>query len=121
MAQKQAYQADPKDYKLEPKKPCVGETRTSDEEKDSKGKYGPKGSLWWPNDKDYMDKAVKDTSSILQKSGQRSMESKASRESGRKIPGYKRGGSVRKTGPALLHKGERVLTKAQTKRYRGKP
>lgn len=34
---------------------------------------------------------------------------------------FKRGGKVRKTGRALVHKGERVLTKAQTRKYdRGK-
>lgn len=31
---------------------------------------------------------------------------------------FKRGGKVRKTGIAKIHKGERVLTKAQAKRYR---
>lgn len=31
---------------------------------------------------------------------------------------YKRGGKVRKTGMAKVHKGERVLTKAQAKKYR---
>jgi hypothetical protein len=34
-------------------------------------------------------------------------------------PEYKRGGKVRKTGLAKLHKGERVLTKRQAKSYRG--
>lgn len=33
------------------------------------------------------------------------------------IASYKRGGKVRKTGLARLHKGERVLTKKQTRRY----
>jgi hypothetical protein len=32
--------------------------------------------------------------------------------------GYKRGGPVRKTGLALVHKGEHVLTKKQAKRMR---
>jgi hypothetical protein len=31
---------------------------------------------------------------------------------------YKRGGKVKKTGPAKLHKGERVLTKRQAAKYR---
>lgn len=31
------------------------------------------------------------------------------------MPSYKRGGKVKKTGPAKLHKGERVLTKRQAK------
>ena len=31
------------------------------------------------------------------------------------LPSYKRGGKVKKTGPAKLHKGERVLTKRQAK------
>ena len=36
-------------------------------------------------------------------------------------PSYKRGGKVRKTGKAKVHKGERVLTKAQARKYdRGK-
>lgn len=30
---------------------------------------------------------------------------------------YKRGGKVKRTGPAKLHKGERVLTKRQAKKY----
>jgi hypothetical protein len=30
---------------------------------------------------------------------------------------FKRGGKVRKTGKAKVHKGERVLTAKQTKRY----
>ena len=33
---------------------------------------------------------------------------------------YKRGGKVRKTGLAKVHKGERVLTTAQAKRYKHK-
>ncbi len=31
---------------------------------------------------------------------------------------YKRGGTVKRTGMAKVHKGERVLTKRQAKRYR---
>lgn len=30
------------------------------------------------------------------------------------IPAYKKGGMVKKTGPAIVHKGEYVLTKAKT-------
>ena len=33
------------------------------------------------------------------------------------LKGYKKGGMVKKTGPAKLHKGERVLTVAQTKAF----
>lgn len=33
----------------------------------------------------------------------------------RGLPGYKKGGRVKKTGLALVHKGERVLTKSQAK------
>jgi hypothetical protein len=33
---------------------------------------------------------------------------------------YRRGGKVRKTGYAKVHKGERVLTRKQARRYRGK-
>ena len=33
---------------------------------------------------------------------------------------YKKGGMVKKTGPAKVHKGERVLTKRQAKRYNSK-
>lgn len=32
-------------------------------------------------------------------------------------PSYAKGGKVRKTGMAKLHKGERVMTKSQTKRH----
>lgn len=35
-----------------------------------------------------------------------------------KLPEYKRGGMVKKTGLAKVHKGERVLTKAQAKRMK---
>ena len=33
------------------------------------------------------------------------------------VPGYKRGGFVRKTGLAVVHKGERVLNRKQAKSY----
>lgn len=33
------------------------------------------------------------------------------------VPSYKKGGRVRKTGLAKLHRGERVLNKRQEKRY----
>jgi hypothetical protein len=39
-------------------------------------------------------------------------------EAGATGDSYARGGKVRKTGLAKLHKGERVLTKVQAKRYR---
>lgn len=32
------------------------------------------------------------------------------------LPAYKKGGKVKKTGPAKLHKGERVLTAKQAKK-----
>jgi hypothetical protein len=35
----------------------------------------------------------------------------------KRMMSYKRGGKVRKTGPAKLHKNERVLTAKQTKKY----
>jgi hypothetical protein len=34
---------------------------------------------------------------------------------------YKKGGKVKKTGPAKLHKGERVLTAKQTQMMEKKP
>jgi hypothetical protein len=37
-----------------------------------------------------------------------------------KIPEFKRGGKVKRTGLARLHKGEKVLTKKQAKRHRSK-
>lgn len=33
------------------------------------------------------------------------------------IPGYKKGGKVKKTGIALVHKGERVLTRSQNRKF----
>ncbi len=33
------------------------------------------------------------------------------------IPSYKKGGKVKKTGPAKLHKGEHVLTKKQASKW----
>lgn len=49
-------------------------------------------------------------------------------DSGSGVPGfygsdltsYHKGGTVRKTGPAMLKRGERVLTKSQQKRVMGK-
>lgn len=32
------------------------------------------------------------------------------------IDSYRRGGKVKRTGPAFLHKGERVLTRSQARR-----
>jgi hypothetical protein len=34
-----------------------------------------------------------------------------------RIPMFKKGGKVKSTGPAILHKGERVLNTKQTKKY----
>jgi hypothetical protein len=36
------------------------------------------------------------------------------------LPGFKRGGRVKRTGLARVHKGEKVLTKKQARRYRSK-
>ena len=36
----------------------------------------------------------------------------------RALQGYKKGGKVRRTGLALVHKGEKVLTKAQQKKLK---
>lgn len=33
------------------------------------------------------------------------------------LASYKKGGKVERTGPAKLHKGERVLNRKQTKKY----
>lgn len=41
---------------------------------------------------------------------------KALAEAAKDLPQYKRGGMVQKTGPALVHKGERVLTAKQAKK-----
>jgi hypothetical protein len=38
-----------------------------------------------------------------------------------RIVGFKRGGTVKKTGIALVHKGEHVLTKEQADRYKQFP
>lgn len=38
----------------------------------------------------------------------------------KKMPVYKKGGKVKKTGPAIVHKGERVLTKKQAKKFNQK-
>jgi hypothetical protein len=39
-------------------------------------------------------------------------------ESGKRLAGsYKRGGMVKRTGMAKVHRGERVLTKGQAKRF----
>lgn len=34
------------------------------------------------------------------------------------LPSYKKGGSVEKSGPAMLHKGEEVLNAKAARRYR---
>lgn len=44
-------------------------------------------------------------------------KSSANQSKGGVIPEYRKGGSVRKTGLAKLHKGERVLTVSQAKRF----
>jgi hypothetical protein len=37
-------------------------------------------------------------------------------ESGKEMPSYKKGGKIKKTGPALVHKGEHMLTTSQVKK-----
>jgi hypothetical protein len=39
----------------------------------------------------------------------------------KKLDPYKKGGKVKKTGPALVHKGERVLTTEQSKKLDANP
>jgi hypothetical protein len=39
----------------------------------------------------------------------------------KKLDPYKKGGKVKKTGPALVHKGERVLTTKQSKKLDANP
>ena len=41
-------------------------------------------------------------------------------EAGQTAGSFKRGGKVRRTGKARVHKGERVLTAKQARRYEGK-
>lgn len=36
------------------------------------------------------------------------------------VPQFKKGGMVKRTGLAKVHKGERVLTKKQAKKYNGR-
>lgn len=36
------------------------------------------------------------------------------------LPKFKKGGMVKKTGPAIVHKGERVLNKKQTTKFNSK-
>lgn len=52
----------------------------------------------------------------IPKPGTKSM-SVSGTESDDEVPEFKRGGRVRKTGLAKVHKGERVLTKRQAKRF----
>ena len=35
------------------------------------------------------------------------------------MPSYKKGGTVKKTGPALVHKGEKVIPKEKAKKMEG--
>jgi hypothetical protein len=63
-----------------------------------------------------------DTAEKRKSSGQPSLLSKF-RNRGKKSdpalpPGYKRGGKVRKTGMAKVHKGERVLTAKQDRKMK---
>lgn len=44
---------------------------------------------------------------------QDAMRKQADDAKGGKIPSYKKGGLIKKTGPANLHKGERVIPKAK--------
>ena len=43
------------------------------------------------------------------------------KEVAKEMDSYKKGGKVKKTGPAFLHKNERVLTTKQTQKMEKKP
>lgn len=62
------------------------------------------------SDQDYMKDAVSDTAKTLTQSAQQQTDAKARLASPKK---FAKGGMVKRTGMALVHKGERVLTKAQ--------
>lgn len=73
----------------------------------------------------YMNDAVLDTARILEQKGQQRLDrvarkaltanerSALPRRTRNRIPQYRRGGTVKRTGLARLHKGERVFTRAQ--------
>lgn len=63
---------------------------------------------------DYFNKKKSD------KDGSGSSDSKGGGLIAAALPNYHKGGMVRKTGPAVLKKGERVLTKAQQRKRGGK-
>lgn len=60
--------------------------------------------------------------SSLQQSGQSQLEAVREQAARGAVPSYKRGGKVRKTGVARLHKGERVVPahKGRKKRRSGR-
>ncbi len=67
-----------------------------------------------------------DTSTKMKKGDKKGLLRKKKKSSGTTemsagdMPEFKRGGRVRRTGTARVHKGERVLTAKQAKRYRSK-
>lgn len=61
----------------------------------------------------------KDTPKPLDMKGALGLSDKLRKElSDKGMPGFKRGGKVKKTGPYKLHAGERVLTRQQQKNVR---
>lgn len=78
------------------------------------------GVSGYPSDKDYM-KLVGEAGIEKQQAQMKDAgDAEAARESGKhKIPSYKKGGRVRKTGLALVHKGEKVVPAKNMKRKKG--
>lgn len=72
-----------------------------------------------PTPADYSDQSKRDALYRLNKQNatkNMSASELADQEAKRRgLPGYKKGGHVKKTGLALVHKGEKVLTKGQAK------
>lgn len=66
---------------------------------------------------DRMKQGLKDGGRSMSQSGQGMVDSARGQAASSIRPvQYKRGGKVRKTGPAILHKNERVITAGQRKK-----
>jgi hypothetical protein len=73
------------------------------------------GVRGYPSDKEYM-KDVADSNLERDKTAMRGQGFEEAAKVGKKIPSYKKGGKIRKTGLALVHKGERMIPKGKVAR-----
>jgi hypothetical protein len=85
---------------------------------EASGSWNSKSSNW--GDDAYMKALDKETIKRQQEKMRQTADDEMQRESGKSIPSYKKGGTVKKTGLALLHKGEHVVPAGKVKSMKGK-